>query len=171
MKSVGRVCRILLFAAGAMSLSAYAQNELGDIRFTMFGGPGYASPAAKTPFQAGFSMDQSLFPTRWKGAATGYLLEGGYLRPAVTGSGTAYLSADAMFSRYQMETDPRRLRYMPFAVAGYTRLINNAHAVNFGGGIDRALSDDRFWLRGEVRDELSAASGAPEPRLPRRSRV
>src|ERR1700743_97707 len=98
MKSVGRVCRILFFSVGVTSLSAYAQNQLGDNRFTMFGGPGYTSPVVKTPFQTGFSVDQSFFPTRWRGAATGCLLEGGYLRPAVNGSGTAYLSADAMFS-------------------------------------------------------------------------
>jgi len=142
-----------------MSISAHAQNELGDIRFTMFGGPGYAPPAAKTPLQAGLSVDQSYFPTKWKGTATGYLLEGGYLRPAVTGGGKAYLSADAMFSRYQTDTDSRQLRYMPFAVAGYTWLIDNANAINFGGGVDRALSDDGFWLRTEVRDEFSVASG------------
>jgi hypothetical protein len=48
---------------------------------------------------------------------------------------------------------------MPFAVLGYTRLLNTSHAINFGAGVDRPISEDALWLRGEIRDELTLPSG------------
>jgi len=143
-----------------VSLSAHGQNELGDLRFTAFGGPAYVSTSSKSPFQSGLSFDQSLSATRLHNVATGYLLEGGYLRPAITSAGTAYFSVDGMLTRYEQATGGRReMAYMPFAVVGYTRLLNTANAANFGIGIDRAISEDRFWLRADVRDEVTIPSG------------
>jgi hypothetical protein len=160
---IGRICArcgLAMLLVASKCGTAHAQNELGDIRFAAFAGPAYSSSSTKIPFQCGMSIDQTIYPTKLKNFAAGYLLEGGYLRPALVNAGTAYLSVDGMLGRHEPATGGKRtLRTMPFAVLGYTRLVNTSHAINFGAGVDRAISEDRFWLRGEIRDELALPSG------------
>ena len=153
-------CGLAMLLVTLVCGTAQAQNELGDIRFVAFAGPSYSSGSTKNTFQCGMSIDQTLYQTKLKDFAAGYLLEGGYLRPASTGAGTAYLSADGMLGRYEPDTGTRRtVGTMPFAVLGYTRLLNTSHAINFGAGVDRPISEDALWLRGEIRDELTLPSG------------
>jgi hypothetical protein len=89
-------------------------------------------------------------PNRW----CGFSLEGGYIAPwSKTKSGAGLFSVDDMASW----SVRRNRKFLPFAFAGYTRLIGTAHAVNFGGGLDYRLGK-RGAIRFEVRDYDSPAA-------------
>jgi hypothetical protein len=122
----------------------------------LFGGPAWMTGAAAQPFELGVGVDASLYRMRGGRVGIGPEVEGGVYHPAFSGIGNYYVSADAMVAR---ERDGVRLR--PFWAVGYTRFFNatkdaltQADAVNFGVGVDRALSED-LWLRVDVREHYA----------------
>ncbi len=141
----------------------WGQVLLSDVRFTAFGGPAFWTGASSRPYQMGLSVDGSLARVTAQ-AGLGFLVEGGAFRPAISGTGSYYFSADAVVAPLRLDFAEEGSTWRPFAAAGYTRMltasssaISQTNAVNFGVGVDRVLRDD-LWLRLEVRDQYAPAS-------------
>ncbi len=135
---------------------ACAQAGVNDFGLALFGGPAWKTGAASLPVEMGAGVDVSLYRMRGGRVGVGPEVEGGVYHPAFSGIGNYYFSTDVMVGR---ERDGVRLR--PFAAVGYTRFFNatkdaltQEHAVNFGVGVDRALSED-LWLRVDVREHYT----------------
>ena len=153
------------FAFGLAVRPMSGQSSLGDVRMALFGGPAFQTAAVARPFELGVSGEASLFRAGRGRVGAGVLAEGGVYHPAISGKGNYYYSADALLDRMLPvgEAAPVRL----FGVAGYTRFFNatdsaveTADAANFGLGMDRVLRGD-LWLRLEVRENYTPASGSP----------
>jgi hypothetical protein len=146
----------VLMAGGVRD--ACAQAGAGDFGLALFGGPAWKTGAAALPVEMGAGVDASLYRMRGGRVGIGPAVEGGVYHPAFSGTANYYFSADAMVAR-ERDVDVVRLR--PFAAVGYTRFFNatktaltQADAVNFGVGVDRALSED-LWLRVDVREHYT----------------
>jgi hypothetical protein len=163
---LGSTAMWLLLGLGSTTLAA--QAWLSDARLAAFGGPVFLSNAASRPMELGMSADAILLHPGHGVAGAGVLAEGGLFHPALSGKGNYYFSSDAMLCRDLRSEDARGvtldLRVRPFAVAGYTRFfnatssaLNAANALNFGVGVDRALTQD-LSLRLELREQYTPSS-------------
>jgi hypothetical protein len=154
----------LCLLSGVASHPVRAQYSLSDLRLTAFGGPAVHTGAMDHPFQVGLSADLSLFHPGCEYLGVGFLLEGGFFHPALSGTGNYYFSSDAMLAHVQPERASAEMKLQPFAVVGYTQFFNatntslsTAPAMNFGIGVDRSLSED-LWLRLDVREQYTPSS-------------
>jgi hypothetical protein len=154
----------LLLVSGLATLPVLAQYSLGDLRLTAFGGPAVHTGASGHPLQMGLSADLGLVHPGHESLGVGFLVEGGFFRPALSGTGNYYFSGDAMLAHVQPDRATAEMTLHPFAVAGYTQFFNatstmlsTAPAMNFGVGVDRFLGED-LWLRLEVREHYTPGS-------------
>jgi hypothetical protein len=93
--------------------------------------------------QTGISFEGST-PNKWFGLG----FESGYVGPySNLKSGSGFMSFNYVPS-WQAD---KKGRFVPFASAGYTRLFEIGHAVNFGGGLDLRLNN-LHAIRFEARD-------------------
>jgi hypothetical protein len=134
-------------------------QAVGDVGLSLFGGPAWKTGAASQPFELGMGGELSLL--RRGAVGFGPAVEGGLFHPAISGKGNYYVSVGAMLAREDFNREAAAMKVRPFAVAGYTRFFNatdtavsQANAVNFGVGVDRALSED-LWLRLELREHYT----------------
>jgi hypothetical protein len=137
---------------------------VGDFGLGLFGGPAWKTGAASQPFELGMGVDASVYRMHGGRIAIGPAVEGGFYHPAFSGTGNYYASVDAMIARGEWGEAWAAGRLRPFAAVGYTRFFNatkdaltQEDAMNFGVGVDRALSED-LWLRVEVREHYTPDS-------------
>lgn len=136
---LGIVAFILLFAS-----PSHAQ-DLDSPKFAAFAGASVVATHAHSlgGMQTGIGYEQSV-PNKW----IGYGIESGYLGPwSNLKSGSGLISFNYIPS-WQLD---KKARFVPFASAGYTRLFEIGHALNFGGGLDLRLNNIHA-IRFEVRD-------------------
>jgi len=125
-------------------------------KWVIFGGSGMTTPAP----QAGNADKSDPQPLVNFGGAfeAGISLELGYIGPAgKLDSGSAFFSTGTTFPAMRLGFIPtmrERIKGTRFEMPltlGYTRIIGTGNAVNFGAGLDVALSDYN-GIRFEVRD-------------------
>jgi hypothetical protein len=134
------------FVALALLFSPPCRAQATDSpKLVAFGGAGAVTSRARSlgSMQLGLSLEGSL-PNKW----FGFGIESGYIGPISNlKSGSGLLSINYIPS---WKAD-KQARFLPFATAGYTRLFELGHAVNFGGGLDFRLNDSHA-IRFEARD-------------------
>lgn len=167
--SVHRVVRVIAlvtfcFVVGTVTTRA---QDAASPKFTLFAGPGIirTQGISRGEVQAGVSLDEAP-----PDAGGGFSFEAGYLGPwSKPHIGSAFLSVDYMAAWNLGPSGSGRTakgthywsdhgwKLLPFASAGYTRLFGTGNAVNFGGGVDYRLSNNRA-IRIEVRDYYSPSA-------------
>lgn len=138
------VC-VALAACALFFVSPCHAQDIVSPKFVDFVGAGGVVTRAHSlgSMQTGISFEGST-PNKWFGLG----FESGYLGPySNLKSGSGFMSFNYVPS-WQVE---RKGRFLPFASAGYTRLFEIGHAVNFGGGLDLRLNN-LHAIRFEARD-------------------
>jgi len=136
---------LAIVACGVLYVSTCSAQDTDSPKAVAFAGGGAVETHARSlgEMQAGIGFELSAAKK-----LIGFGFESGYVGPfsnLKTGSGLLSLN---YIPSWKVD---KKGRFLPFASAGYTRLYEIGHAVNFGGGLDIRLKN---WhaIRFEVRD-------------------